>query len=91
MVRTTNTPANHLVARANRASNDFDLFLVKKVSDPPLSAPDKPEVLPDWNIMIAISTTHTIRCIITNTVFKAIYPFFIPDNETIKVETQRLF
>jgi len=61
IVRITNTPANHLVARANLASKLFDLFFVKKVSDPPLNAPDNPDVLPDWNIMIAISATHTTR------------------------------
>ena len=69
IVRITNTPANHFVARARRASNVFDLFLDKNVSELPLSAPERPDVFPDWSMTIAIIATHITRWMIRNAVF----------------------
>ena len=67
-VSNTKAPANHFVAKASRASRDFDLFLDKKVSDLPLSA-DSPEFFPDWSTIMAISAMQIRSCIITNPIF----------------------
>ena len=75
IVRTTNMAASHLVDRARRASSVLDLFFDKNESELPLSAPDRPEVLPDWRMTTAISVTQTRRSIIIKIVFKTSHSF----------------
>ena len=74
-VRITNTPAIHFVARASLASNVFDLFFDKNVSELPLSAPESPDVLPDWNIMTTTRNRQIRRSTITIAVFKEYQSF----------------
>ena len=75
IVNNTNIPANHFVARVSRASSVFDLFFERKVSELPLSAPDRPEDFPDCNETIAIIAMHMMRWIITKGVFIKSNPF----------------
>jgi len=68
IVRSTKTPATHLVASVRRESRDFDLFFEKYVSVLPLSAPESPELLPDWSTTMQISVMHATRCTIRKVV-----------------------
>jgi hypothetical protein len=74
-VKTTKIPAIHFVALASLASNDLPLFLDKNESELPLSAPERPDVLPDCMAITAMSVMHTSRFIITIAVFKIDQPF----------------
>ena len=55
-----NTIATHFVAFARRASIVLDLFLLRKVSDAPAIAPERPAFLPDWNSTISTRAIQTI-------------------------------
>ena len=68
-------PASHLVDRARRASNVLDLFFDKNESELPLSAPDRPDVLPDWSRTTPISVKQMIRSRIISIVFKTGHSF----------------
>lgn len=65
-----NAAAPHFVILASVASSVFDLFLARNVSDPPPSAPDRPEVFPDWIRTIAVTATQMIMSIIMIAVTK---------------------
>jgi len=69
MVSITNTPATHLVASVSRESRDFDLFFEKYVSVLPLSAPESPELFPDWSTIMQMSVMQQRRCMMRNAVF----------------------
>ena len=84
-------PANHFVARASLASSVFDLFFDRNVSELPLSAPESPEVFPDWRTTIATIAMQIIRWTMTTAVFMLIFNPFKISNRQQAVNSVRFF
>ena len=74
-MRHTKTRATHLVALASFASSVEFLDFVMNVSDEPDIAPERPELLPDWNRTIKVRARHDISWTIVMAKVMEFIPF----------------